>query len=66
MACCFIWAVKDYIVIATLFAFYEGLLKILALGFLSVSIVRINKEVAGLPNREAVVKDIQQFTNVWD
>ena len=46
--------------------FYEGLLKILALGFLSVSILRSKKEVAELPNREAVVKDIQQFTNVWD
>ena len=38
----------------------------LALGFLSVSIIRSNKEVAELPNREAVVKDIQQFTNFWD
>ena len=46
--------------------FYEGLLKILALGFLSVSILRSNKEATELPNREAVVKDIQQFTNVWD
>ena len=46
--------------------FYEGLLKILALGFLSVRILRSNKEVAELPNREAVVKDFQQFTSVWD
>ena len=40
---------------------YEGLLKILALGFISVSILRSNKEVAVLPNREDMVKDIQQF-----
>ena len=46
--------------------FYWGLLMILALGFLSVSILRSNKEVAELPNREAVMKDIQYFTNVWD
>ena len=60
MAGCFNWDVKDSLKEALL-AFYEGLLKILALGFLSVSILRSNKEVAMLPNREAMVKDIQQF-----
>ena len=46
--------------------FYEGLLKILALGFLFVSILRSNIEVVELPDKEAVVMDIQQFANVWD
>ena len=46
--------------------FCEEFLKNLALGFLSVSIPRSNKEVTELPNREVVMKDIQQFTNVWD
>ena len=45
---------------AALLAFFnEGLLKILALGFLPISILRSNKEVVELPNREIVVKDIQ-------
>ena len=38
--------------------FCEEFLKNLALGFLSVSILRSNKEVEELPNWEAVVKDI--------
>ena len=58
MAGCFSWADKDFIVTAALLVFYEGLLKILALGFLSVSMLRSNKEVAKLLNREALMKDI--------
>ena len=60
----FSWAVKDSMTAALLASsfFYEGLLNILALGFLSVSILRSNKVVAELPNRKDVVKDIQQFT----
>ena len=61
MSGCFSWVVKDSLTTALL-AFYEGLLNILALGFLSVSILRSNKVVAELPNRKDVVKDIQQFT----
>ena len=57
----FSWAVKDSMTAALLASsfFYEGLLKILALGFLPISILRSNKEGAELPNREVVVKDIQ-------
>ena len=57
----FSWAVKDSMTAALLASsfFYEGLLKILALGFLPVSILRSNKEVAELPKREVVVKGIQ-------
>ena len=55
----FSWAVKDSMTAALLAFFYEGLLKILALGFLPISILRSNKEVVELPNREIVVKDIQ-------
>ena len=57
----FSWAVKDSMTAALLASsfFYEGLLKILALGFLPVSIPRSNKEVAELPKREVVVKGIQ-------
>ena len=57
----FSWAVKDSMTAALLASsfFYEGLLKILALGFLPISILRSNKEVVELPNREIVVKDIQ-------
>ena len=56
----FSWAVKASMT-ATLLAFFfnEGLLKILALGFLPVSILRRNKEVSELPKREVVVKGIQ-------
>ena len=55
-------AVKDSMTSALLASsfFYEGLLKILALGLLPVSILRSNKEVvAELPKREVVVKGIQ-------
>ena len=56
----FSWAVKDSMTTALLaFFFNEGLLKILALGFLPVSILRSKKEVAELPKREVVVKGIQ-------
>ena len=57
----FSWAVKDSMTAALLASsfFYEGLLKILALGFLPVSILRSNKDVAELPKREVVVKGIQ-------
>ena len=59
VAGCFSWAVKDFMTATLLAFFYEGLLKILALGFLPVSILRSKKDVAELPNREVVVKDIQ-------
>ena len=62
MAGYFSWAVKDSMtatLLAFFFFFFEGLLKILALGFIPISILRSNKEVAKLPNREVVVKGIQ-------
>ena len=60
VAGCFSWAVKDSMTSALLASFfYEGLLKILALGFLPVSILRSNKEVAELPRREVLVNGIQ-------
>ena len=60
MAGYFSWVVKDSMTAALLaFFFYEGLLKILALGFLPVIILRSNKEVAELPKREVLVKGIQ-------
>ena len=59
---------------AAFLAFCEGIWKLQALEFLSISILRSSKKVSELANdrrvlawaREVVVMmDIRQFTNVW-